>query len=172
MQVSARVAPGNSPCQTFTLFSTPSYLWTLETVSGPSQAVTTGQSFLPLVMRVTDGTATANPVIGVTVTFNTTLARVSPGQGGPSGGDSLRQGGTDSVLLGSSQADVATDQNGLASIMPSAGNVGPCDVFIAVSAGRATVQFQMENLADTSPPPKDVPVRTPGPPPRGVRPDL
>lgn len=45
VQVSACVAPNNSPCQTFTLFSTPAALWTLETVSGSSQFVLTGQSF-------------------------------------------------------------------------------------------------------------------------------
>jgi hypothetical protein len=84
-------------------------------------------------MRVTDGSVAANPVMGVNVTFATTLARVSE-NGMP-------------VLLGSSQAQVVTDQNGLASIVPSAGNVGPCDVFITVSAGQSTAQLQMESLA-------------------------
>src|ERR1700687_4717840 len=40
VHVSACVAPNNAPCQTFTLFSTPASLWTLETVSGSSQVVT------------------------------------------------------------------------------------------------------------------------------------
>ncbi len=133
VQVSACVAPNNAPCQTFTLFSTPPSLWTLETVSGSSQVLPTGQAFQPLVMRVTDGSAAANPVMGVNVSFATTLARVSE-NGMP-------------VLLGSSQAQVVTDQNGLTSIVPSAGNVGPCDVFITVSAGQSTAQLQMESLA-------------------------
>jgi hypothetical protein len=51
------------------------------------------------------------------------------------------------VILGSSQAQVMTTVNGIASIIPSAGNVGPCNLFIAVSAGGSTVQFQMENEA-------------------------
>jgi len=133
VQVSACVAPNNAPCQTFTLFAWPPSLWTLEPVSGSSQVVPTGQAFQPLVMRVTDGSVAANPVMGVNVTFATTLARVSE-NGMP-------------VLLGSSQAQVVTDQNGLASIVPSAGNVGPCDVFITVSAGQSTAQLQMESLA-------------------------
>jgi hypothetical protein len=137
VQVSACVAPGNSPCQTFTLFSTPASLWTLETVGGSSQAVQTGQSFQPLVVRVTDGSTAASPVMGVNVTFATTLARVSPGQLGQGLG----------VILGSSLAHVVTDQNGLASMVPSVGNVGPCEVFITVSAGQASAQFQMDNLA-------------------------
>jgi hypothetical protein len=133
VQVSACVAANNSPCQTFTLFSTPSSLWTLETVSGSLQFVPTGQSFQPLVVRVTDGSLAADPVMGVNVTFKSTLARV-PENGMP-------------VILGSSQAQVVSSQDGLASIVPSAGSVGPCDVFITVSAGQSTAQFQMESLA-------------------------
>jgi hypothetical protein len=137
VQVSACVAPNNSPCQTFSLFSTPPSLWTLETVSGSSQVVPTGQAFQTLVMRVTDGSLAANPVMGVSVTFATTLARAGLDNGGVP------------IILGSSQAQVVTDQNGLASIVPSAGSVGPCDVFITVSAGASTAQFQMESLAAT-----------------------
>jgi hypothetical protein len=133
VQVSACVAPNNLPCQTFTLFSTPPALWTLETVSGSPQVVLAGQQFQPLVMRVTDGSAAANPVMGVNVTFLTTLARVSE-NGMP-------------VILGSSQAQVVSTQDGLASIVPSAGSVGPRDVFITVGAGSSIVQVQMESAA-------------------------
>ena len=133
VQVSACVAPNNSPCQTFTMFSTPPSLWTLETVSGSSQVVPVGQAFQPLVMRVTDGSSVANPVMGVNVTFQTTLARV-PESGMP-------------VILGSSAAQVVSAQDGLASMVPSVGSVGPCDVFIAVSAGSSSAQLQMETVA-------------------------
>jgi hypothetical protein len=137
VQVSACVAPNNSPCQTFTLFSTAPSVWTLETVGGSSQVVMTGQAFQPLVMRMTDGSLAANPVMGVNVAFETTLAQVSPGEG------------TNEmpIILGSSQTQMVTTQDGLASVVPTAGNVGPCDVFIAVSAGASTAQFQMESLA-------------------------
>ena len=152
VQVSACVAPNNSPCQIFTLFSTPSSLWTLETVSGSLQIVPTGQSFQPLVVRVTDGSPAADPVMGVDVTFKTTLARV-PENGMP-------------VILGSSQTQVVSAQDGLASVVPSAGSVGPCDVFITVSAGQSTAQFQMESVAAIVPgsPPKTGPPKTPSAP--------
>jgi hypothetical protein len=145
VQVSACVAPNDVPCQTFTLFSTPASMWTLETVSGSLQFVPTGQAFQPLVMRVTDGSSAANPVLGVTVAFATTLARVSQSPGSNSNENELP------VLLGSSQAQVVTAQNGLASIVPSAGSVGPCDVFITASAGVSIAQFQMESLAPIVP---------------------
>lgn len=147
VQVSACVAPSNAPCQTFTLFSTSASLQRLEIVSGSSQTVLPGQAFQPLVMRVTDGSLAANPVMGVNVSFATTLSRLSPGQGGQQDGESLGGGTGTPVILGSSQALLVTAQDGTASIVPSAGNVGPCDVFIAVSAGASTVQFQMESLA-------------------------
>ncbi len=162
VQVSACVAPNNAPCQTLTLFSTAPSLWALETVSGSSQVLLTGQVFQPLVMRVTDGSLAANPVMGVNVTFQTTLARVNPSQvglgeespdeespdkGGQPDGESLAGGGGLPVILGSSQTQVVTNQDGLASVLPSAGNVGPCTVFITVTAGPLTAQFQLENLA-------------------------
>jgi hypothetical protein len=136
VQVSACVAPNNSPCQTFTMFSTAPSLWKLETVSGTSQIVINGQSFQPLVMRVTDGSSAANPVTGVTVNFETTLTEITPGgdDGSP-------------ILLGSSQAQVVTAQDGTATVVPSAANVGPCDVLMAVSAGVSIAQFELENLA-------------------------
>ena len=133
VQVSACVAPNNSPCQTFTMFSTPPSLWTLETVSGSSQVLPLGQAFQPLVMRVTDGSSVSNPVMGVNVAFQTTLARV-PENSMP-------------VVLGSSEAQAVSAQDGLASITPSAGSVGPCDVFITVSAGSSSAQLQMETVA-------------------------
>jgi len=148
VQVSACVAPNNAPCsvQPFTFHSTPASLWTLEAVSGSSQAVPAGQSFQPLVMRVTDSSSAANPVMGVNVAFATTLARVSPGQGGQSDDSNAGENGMP-ILLGSSQAQIVSAQDGTASIVPSAGNVGPCDVFITVTAGPSTVQLQMENVA-------------------------
>ena len=51
------------------------------------------------------------------------------------------------VILGSSQTQVVSTQDGLAPMVPSAGSVGPCDVFIAVNAGRSTAQVQMESVA-------------------------
>ncbi len=71
--------------------------------------------------------------MGVNITLKTTLARV-PENGMP-------------VILGSSQAQVVSAQDGLASIVPSEGSVGPCEVFITVSAGQSTAQFQMESVA-------------------------
>ncbi len=172
VHVSACVAPNNVPCQTFKLLSTPSTLWTLETVSGSLQIVPIGQSFQPLVVRVTDGSVIANPVMGLNVVFETTLSRGGSGQGGlPGGGEnvsrhavsldgSLHRGsfrggalrddiGANGlpVILGTSQTQVMSDQYGLAALVPIVGSVGPCDVFVGVNAGGDAAQFQMESVA-------------------------
>jgi hypothetical protein len=75
--------------------------------------------------------------MGVNVAFTTILGRAGP----------------DPVILGSSQAVSVSDQNGLASIVPSDGSVGACDVFITVSAGTATAQLQMESVTAVVPSP-------------------
>jgi hypothetical protein len=156
--ISACVAPANAPCQTFTLLPTPASLWKLETVNGSSQSIAVGQSFQPLVMRVTDGSVADNPVTGVAVTFATTLAQLdfNAGQQTVIG----EQGGMP-VILGSSQVQVITAQNGLATLTPSAANVGPCDVYITASAGSSIIQFQLENLAAIVLPQPSAPVQIP-----------
>ncbi|MFZ0229840.1 MAG: Ig-like domain-containing protein [Mycobacterium sp.] len=133
VQVNACVAPGNSPCQTFTLLAAPASSWTLEAVSGTAQVVPNGQTFQPLVMRLTDGSTADNPVVAASVMFVTTLERNQQGSGAP-------------VILGTSQTQVITDQNGLASITPSVNGLGPCNAFIAVTAGSSTAQFELQNL--------------------------
>jgi hypothetical protein len=156
--ITACVSPAKAPCQTFTLFATPPSLWKLETVNGSSQAIGSGETFLPLVMRVTDGSAAENPVTGVAVQFVTTLAQLNLNGGKPTGPG--ERTGTP-VILGSSQVQIATSQNGLATVIPSAANVGPCDVFVSVIAGASTAQFQFESLAAIVLPQTVAPVQMP-----------
>jgi hypothetical protein len=150
VQVSVCVTPGNNPCQTFTILAVPSTSWTLEAVSGSSQIVPNGQPFQPLVMRVIDGSASDNPVQGVSVTFQATLERNPQGSGGgPPQGNAMRNGQPQDgqpIILGTSQSQVVTDQNGLALITPTVGSLGPCDALIMVTAGIAMAQFELEDL--------------------------
>ncbi|HVM93225.1 MAG TPA: Ig-like domain-containing protein [Terriglobales bacterium] len=161
VQISACETPQNNPCQTFTLFAVAPTSWVLEGVSGTQQIVPDGQPFQPLVMRVTDGSSFDNPVQGATVQFQTTLERNPQGGGGPPLGNAMQQGGAGQgapqgsgqkaqdgqpIILGTSTAQVATDQNGLASITPSAAGLGPCDLFMVITAGAATAQFELEDV--------------------------
>jgi hypothetical protein len=97
-------------------------------------------------MRVTDGSATDNPVAGVNVTFLTTLERIPQGPGVPPAGDNFQGPGTMPVILGSSQTQVTTGQDGAASITPTVGSLGPCDALFTVTAGNASAQFDLQAL--------------------------
>lgn len=146
--VSACVAPNNAPCQTFTLLATPPSLWTLELVSGSDQVVPAGHFFQPLVMRVTDGSTSANPVMAVSVVFNTMIVRLPPGSTWQTGGDSIVGGTGTPVILGKATTTAVTTQDGLASILPGPGSInGPCDLLISVAAGPATAQIHLRLVA-------------------------
>ncbi len=146
--VTACVAPNNNPCQTFTLFATPASLWTLQAVSGSMQVVPQGQPFQPLVLRVTDGSSPANPVIGVTVALDSTFARVPPDPEPRDDGDGGGRGAGMPVVLGTSQALLVSAEDGLVSLVPGMEGVyGACDVFITAGAGGAKMQFHMAVLS-------------------------
>jgi len=139
VQVSACVSPANSPCQTFTLLAVPASSWTLEPVSGTVQVVPNGQPFQPLAMRVTDGSSADNQVMAVNVTFVTTLERNSPTQGPADANATV-------VILGTSQTQIVTGPDGMASIAPTVGNLGPCNAMIMVTAGPAVAQLELQSV--------------------------
>jgi hypothetical protein len=152
VQVTACVAPNNNPCQTFTMFATPAARLNLEAVSGSLQVVPAGQSFQPLVLRVTDGPSPSNPVMGASVVLDVTLARL-PRSNGRGGGTGMP------IILGTYQAQLTTTENGLVSTVPTVGTVqGYCDVLIAASAGPAVSQFQLQVLTPMGGAQQDKPV--------------
>jgi len=147
VKVSACVAPNNNPCQIFDLFATPPSSWMLETVGGALQVVHYRQAFQPLVVRVTDGSAADNPVLGAAVIFDTTLERTNPPQPPRDGGEGGGRGSGDPVILGRSESRVVTDQNGLAALTPTIGNVyGTCDLFISTTSGIESLHFHMQAI--------------------------
>ncbi len=149
VQVTACIAPNNYPCQTFTLFATPASLWTLQAVSGSVQIVQQGQPFQPLVLRVTDGSSPADPVMGVAVEFDTTFARVAPDpQPRDDEGDGGGRRGGMPILLGTASARLVSTEDGLVSLTPGTVGVGgPYDVFITAGASNAQMQFHMQVLS-------------------------
>src|SRR6266849_86650 len=147
VQVTACIAPNNSPCRTFTLFATPASRWTLESVSGSVQVLPVGQPFQPLVLRITDGASPSNPVMGVNLIFDVTLARIPKDNGPPGGGDDGGGGRGNGmpVILGTYETQAATADGGLVSMVPTVGNVqGYCDVLIAATGGPVSAQFHLQ----------------------------
>ncbi len=141
VQVVVCVASG-SPCQTVSGNAVAPALMNLQAVAGADQVVA-GQAFQPLTVRVTDSSTPPNPVLGASVLFQSTVLRSTGDNLGLTGGDS--QSGMP-IILSESQSSVASDGNGLASILPFVGPfTGSLQVEIQVSAGAsASLQDELE----------------------------
>ena len=124
----------------------------LQEVAGAGQVIA-GQTFQPVTVRVTDSSTPPNPILGASVTFLSTLMR--PLSGYPivtPGSDPVTTNPGMPVIFGASQTSVASDINGLASIVPSLGSFAPpVEIAIIVSAGTsASLQYELEALPGTA----------------------
>jgi hypothetical protein len=147
VQVSACVAPSNSPCAPFYATPVPLASQRLQAVAGAGQ-VSTGQAFLPVIVRVTDAASPPDPVLAATVAFQSTVLR--PGGTALRGGDGEMNPGNPAmpVILQVSQSSAATDVDGLASITASSGGFSaPVEVDVAAASGTgAVLNFALEVL--------------------------
>jgi len=135
VQVSACVAPANTPCLSFYANPVPAAQQQLQLVAGAGQ-VSTGQAFQPVIVRVTDSATPPNPVLAAPVLFQTTVMR--PGGAPPANGNGETNLTNPAmpVILSVSQSTVTTDINGLASIVPASGGFSPpLEVEVGVTAG-------------------------------------
>ncbi len=173
VQVSACVAPGNLPCQTFYATPVPLAQQTLQPVAGGGQ-VSTDRAFQPVVVRVTDFSSPPNSVIAANVTFLSDILR--PGGNSPAGGSGETNPTNPAmpVILQVSQSAVIADLSGLASIVPSGtGFSPPVEVDVTAAAGiSGFLDFPLEVLpaflpedhgGPSRPPPGEPPTRMVGP---------
>jgi hypothetical protein len=136
VQVSACVAPANSPCQSFFVTPVAASLLNLWPVAGAAQAITLGQSFQPVTVRVTDSASPPDSVLGAVVTFQTTVMR--PAGSASAAGSDGDNGGAPAlpVILSVSQTSVQSDANGMARLTPSTGGFsGPLVIQVSATAG-------------------------------------
>ena len=135
VQVNACVAPNNAPCQSFYGTPVPAALQKLQPVAGAGQ-ISTGQSFQPVVVRVTDSSSPPNAVRAAPVGFQTTVMRPGGSSTSGGGGDLDSADSAMVVILSATQSSAASDGNGLANIVPSSGGFsGPLIVDVAATAG-------------------------------------
>jgi len=140
VQLTACVAPGNSPCQTVYGNAVAPAMFNLQAVAGEGQVVA-GAVFQPLTVRVTDSSTPPNPILGASVAFQSTVLRPAGPIPPPAPGESTVTQTGMPVLLSVSQSSVVTDANGLASFLPSVGSfTGPLEVEIQVSTGTSAAQ--------------------------------
>jgi hypothetical protein len=144
VQVSACVAPSNSPCAKYPLnvYAVPLSSLRMQAIAGSAQLVPVGQAFQPVVVRITDSTTPPNPVLGATVTFWSIVCRPDNDVFEETGGERGMP-----VILASAQNIVFSDVSGLASVVPgSLGVAGPVEVEISANAGLTAVQnFEAES---------------------------
>ncbi len=151
VQLSACVAPGNSPCQSVYGNTVAAALLNLQAVSGAGQVVT-GTAFQPLTVRVTDSSTPPNPILGASVMFQSTVLRPAGNNPILTPGDPTGTQTAMPVILSASQSSVQSDANGLASFIPTVGSfTGLLEIEIQVSAGTSAVlQDVMESFPAAS----------------------
>jgi hypothetical protein len=151
VQVSACVAPGNSPCRTFMLTAArPTHL-RVEPVSGTTQVLRAGEAYQPVVVRVTDDASPPHAVRAAAVTFSSITERVDEDVFTATGDETIAGNFAMPILLGSAQAIVASDANGLANWTPPTQAVSDFEVEGSASvASGASVSFEMEVLGRAS----------------------
>ncbi|HET7207612.1 MAG TPA: IPT/TIG domain-containing protein [Terriglobales bacterium] len=142
LQISACVAPANAPCSTLYGHSVPLTSLKMQAIAGSAQLVAVGQTFQPVLVRITDSTSPPNPVQGATVDFSYVVIRPD--------NDVFDQNDNDRgmpVILASGQASIASDVSGFASVTPtSAGVPGPVEIeVLAVAGTSATQSFEAES---------------------------
>jgi hypothetical protein len=141
-------AGGGIVCPGLNVFQVPSSALQLQMVSGAQQAITMGQSFTPLRVRVVDSSTPPNPVFGVPITFNTTLLRPAGGPGGGGPGSEPIGHNPERVVVGTSRSVVTSDVDGYATVIPPNGRgTQPLEVDVSVDPGNgATLQFSLQIL--------------------------
>ena len=146
-KVSACVAPGNAPCAIFYADPVPPSQQKLQPVSGSGQ-VSTGQSFQPIIVRVTDSATPPNVVIAAPVLFQSTVVRPGGTSPGVGDGETNPVNPSQPVILQAAQSTAMTDVNGFASIVPSRSSFSPpLEVDVWVTAGTsALLDFPLQVL--------------------------
>ena len=147
LQVSVCVEPGDKPCATFNGTMVPASSLQMQAVAGELQSIAVGQSFQPVTVRLTDRSVPPNPVLGVSVAFQSLIGRTTGGEPIISGGDTRFTRNPLPIILGSSQNSATSDANGLATTQPSTGGFqGALAVLGSAAAGAGKVQFVLQSL--------------------------
>ena len=147
VQVSACIGPNNAPCQTFYGTAVPASGLQIQAVSGAAQIAPTGQSFQPVVVRVSDFSTPPNPVMGGSVLMQWSVELPSGDPPPIPGGDNGIGGDPMPIVLYTGQANLASDVNGLVSFTPSTGGfAGALEILGSAAAGTGNVPFGLEWL--------------------------
>jgi hypothetical protein len=116
-------------------------------VAGSPQVVAAGQVLQPVVVRVTDSSMPANPVLGASVAFQFTGERAGGDSTIISAGDTNIGNNPSPVILFNSLSSAQSDLNGLASWKPTTeGFEGDVAILGTATAGTGQVEFALQVL--------------------------
>src|SRR5581483_3172073 len=149
VQVSACAEPGDAPCDLLKGTAVPASQLKVQAVSGNLQMINAGQSFQPVVVRITDLAAVPDLVRGANVLFQWLNMRSdddAPVE--PPGGDTIVTHHPMPVILGTGQTAILSDLNGLATMQPTLPS-SAMEMEGSASAGTSSVAFELEALAGT-----------------------
>jgi len=148
VSISACVAPANTPCRIFMIDPVSGSTVGLQAVSGNAQTVVAGQSFAPLVMRVTD--SAGDPVTGVSVAFAVHIFRVIGVVSPIRSGEALTLRSTRLVVFSSSSGSAMSDVNGLVTIPGITSPAEAVQVTVHVAAGSVGFDAHMVSVLSNS----------------------
>ncbi|MEP6644928.1 MAG: IPT/TIG domain-containing protein [Acidobacteriaceae bacterium] len=149
VQASVCVAPADAPCQTFNGTTVATVSLQLQSVAGLTQVAAAGQSFRPVILRVTDSFVPPHPVMGANVIFDLAVGRLPGNAPVPWLPANPQNPGTQTSLpaiLATSQLTSQSDVDGNVSIQPASGIPGPTLTLGTASIGNSVLSFQLQSI--------------------------
>ena len=149
VQASVCVAPADAPCQTFNGTTVATVSLQLQSVAGLTQVAAAGQSFRPVILRVTDSFVPPHPVTGANVIFDLAVGRLPGNAPVPWLPANPQNPGTQTSLpaiLATSQLTSQSDVDGNVSIQPASGIPGPTLTLGTASIGNSVLPFQLQSI--------------------------
>jgi hypothetical protein len=148
VQVSACVMPGNKPCQIFSATAVPASALRLQPVGGSVQILPVGQTFQPVMVRVSDSATPPHPVLGANVTFQVVVSRPAAAPPPVSIGGIIITRNPPPVIVSSSRVAVLSDGAGQAILQPSSGGaLGEIVIQGTAAAGTSILPFRLQSLS-------------------------
>ena len=144
VNVSACVAPANAPCRTFIIHPILDSAFQLQKISGDGQSIAVGQSFAPVVLRVTD--AIGDPLAGIPVTCDVHVNEAPAPYLQATTGEVVTSRYANQVTLSSSMATIISDSNGLVTLPAPTVPAQPVQVMIRATTGMAEADVVLTSV--------------------------
>ncbi len=144
VNISACVAPNNTPCRTLIVHPVSASSLAIERVNGDQQSVYVGDSFAPISLRVVD--KAANPVSGVVVAFLTDVFRAPNDTVRVVNGEAVTFTRDEPVVLSTATSSAFSDANGMVTMAVANTESQPVQIIVQARAGEAESQFVLRSM--------------------------